>query len=149
MVPVAVIFRKNILRPEIKTVNVAMPEIHGTLVGLQARVMLVPGRNRIPDWKAPGDDHALRPVADRVVDRLGVGAQQCLGLVATRLELGAKARVAHDGEDHLVELHIAAAEIGEFLDLLAIGPGKVGPELVDVAVGARVERRCTIGVPRE
>ena len=37
-----------------------MPEIHGTLVGLHAGIMLVPGGNRIPDRKAPGDDHALR-----------------------------------------------------------------------------------------
>ena len=74
MVPTAVIFREHFLCPEVKAVDISMPEIHTTLVRFQAGIMLVPGRNRIADGKAPGDDHALR-----VPYRLQIGFC-CLGI---------------------------------------------------------------------
>ena len=62
-----------------------------------------------------------------------------LGVLAAPADLGALRRVVEVGQRGVVELQVGAAESAQAGDLVGVGGGQVGPELLDVGVDRRVE----------
>ena len=86
------------------------------------------------------DLHARRRVLEHAVGDGDVFVDQRAPVVAARLELRLHLGIAELGERGLVDLHVAAAGIGQRLQLLAEGLDRVVPELVEVLVGAGQHR---------
>jgi len=80
-------------------------------------------------------------VAQHPVGDGDIFVDQRAPVVAARLERGLHLRIAELGKGRLVDLHIAAAGIGERLQFLAERFDRVVPELVEVRVGARQHGR--------
>ena len=70
---------------------------------------------------------------------------QVLGVLAALGDLRALGRVVQVGQAGVVELQVGAAQRGQPPDLVGVGGGQVGPELLDVRVDRGVERA---GPPR-
>ena len=81
-----------------------------------------------------------RPEID-VVDQLGVGVGEGVGIFAPVGGTGAHHRVAEVGEVGVVELDIPTAGRIEGVELGAIAGCQVGEEQLQVRVGIEVDRR--------
>ena len=78
-------------------------------------------------------------VLDRGVDLADVAVVQVLGVFAAAGDLGALGGVVEVGQAGVVELQVGAAQGAEPGDLVGVGGGQVGPELLDVGVDRRVQ----------
>ena len=81
-------------------------------------------------------------VRHRRVDQVGVERAELVRIVAALRHLLAVLRIAQHGDEHLVELQVAAAGVGEAAHRLLVGVAEVGPELVHVRIGSLVDRRA-------
>ena len=87
------------------------------------------------------DDEVVGTAGDDVVDQLGVGVGEGVGIVAPLGGTGAHHRVAEVGEVGVVELHVATAGRVEGVELGAVARGEIGEELLEVGIGIEVDRR--------
>jgi hypothetical protein len=87
-----------------------------------------------------GHHHVARHLRDRVIEHLGVGLRQFIGVLAEVARLIAQRGVAQIGKVDFVDLDEAAAGGREVGDLFAIDARDVGIEIANVGVGALVNR---------
>ena len=74
------------------------------------------------------DRHVGGNVRHRRVDEVGVERAELVRIVAALGHLVAILRIAQHGDEHLVELQIAAAGVGEAAHRLFVGVAEIGPE---------------------
>ena len=80
-------------------------------------------------------------VRHRRVDQVGVERAELLRIVAALGHLVAILRIAQHGDEHFVELQIAAAGVGEAAHGLLVGLAEIVPEPSIVRIGLLVDRR--------
>jgi hypothetical protein len=78
-----------------------------------------------------GDGHVGGNVGHGSVDEIAVELGKLLRIVAAAHLRLAIVRVAQHGDEHLVELQIAAAGVGKGAHRLAISGSEIGEELVN------------------
>jgi hypothetical protein len=105
-----------------------------------------PGRAEVAPAHVRGDLHVGRAPRDGRVDLLDVAQVLVVGVLALGGHLRPLRGVVEVREAGVVQLEVAAAEIGERAHLVGVGRGEVRPELLDVRVDALVDRRRAAAV---
>ena len=87
-----------------------------------------------------GDGHARRAPGAGGVGEIGIDLQQPVGIVAAAAQVVALRLVAEVGDEHLVELQVAAARLAEGAHRLAVGPAEIGEKRLHVGVDRPLDR---------
>ena len=84
--------------------------------------------------------HVGGNIRHRFVDEIGVNAGQIVGVIAAVPHLLAIFRIAQHGDEHFVELYVAASGVGESPHRFFVGLTKIGEECIEVRVDRLVDR---------
>ena len=98
-----------------------------------------PGAAVVAAAQVNPDGEIVGPAVDRVVDQLGVGPREFVGIVAPFDRAVAHDGVAQVGEVGVVELDVAAAGRVQGVDLGLVGGREIGEEDLEVGVGVDVD----------
>ena len=99
------------------------------------------GRFIVAAAQMHGHRHVGRDIRDRRVDEIAVERAERVRIVAAVLHLLAVLRVAQHGDEHFVELQIAAAGIGKGAHGLFVGLAEIVEHLVERRIDRLVDRR--------
>jgi hypothetical protein len=88
-----------------------------------------------------GDGHIGPNIRHRRVDEIAVKRAELFGVVAAVLHLLAIVRIAQHGDEHFIELQIAAAGISEGAHRLFVGLAEIVEHLIELGIDLAVDRR--------
>src|SRR5262245_39675479 len=98
------------------------------------------GRAVVAAAQVHGDRHVGGNIRHRGIDQVGIALGELARVVATPFLGLAVVGVAQHGDEHLIELEIAATGVGEGAHALAVGGAELGEELLERRVGLLADR---------